>query len=86
MSRVAEAYINYEKKKYQQSFDSLNKYIPYAEATKDSVNLALTYLYFGKNAIKLNKWDLAIEHFKKVDFIIEKTKKYLWEVEENYEI
>jgi len=85
-SRITEAYINYEKKEYEQSFDSINKYILYAEEIKDSVNLAVSYLYFGKSAAKLDKWELAIEQFKKVDTIVENTQKYIWEIEENYEI
>ncbi|NAS29435.1 helix-turn-helix domain-containing protein [Flavobacteriaceae bacterium R38] len=84
VSRIFQAYINYEKGNYSKTIDSISKYIK--KGTKDSVNLALSYLYLGKSSYHLKKEEEALKQFKKIDTIVLNTKKYIWEIEENYEI
>ena len=85
-SRIIQAYINFQQQNYQQTIDSISKYLSHLEKTEDSINLSISYLYLGKSLIKLNNWKQALEQFKKIDTIVQKTQKYSWELEENYEL
>ena len=84
ISKIIQAYINYEKENFQPAFDSISKYI--VEEERDSINLAISHLYLGKIAYKLGNEKYALNQFKKVDTIVQHTQKYLWEISENYEI
>ncbi|NAS29431.1 helix-turn-helix domain-containing protein [Flavobacteriaceae bacterium R38] len=85
-SRIIEAYINYEKENYQQTIDSISKYLPQVKGTVDSINLAISNLYLGKSLKEVNNWKAALKQFKKIDTIIQNTQKYAWELKENYEL
>jgi len=85
-SRILEAIINYDRGNYKQGLDSIIKYEPHIEKSKDSLDLALIYLYKGKGLQKLGDWNHALPLFKKVDTIIQKRKIFNSQLKENYNI
>ncbi|NAS32830.1 helix-turn-helix domain-containing protein [Flavobacteriaceae bacterium R38] len=84
--KITEAIINHDKGNYQKGLDSIIKYLPFVEKTKDSLDIAMGYLYKGKSYIKLGDWENAIEQFKKVDTIMLNNKKYTLKIRENYNL
>jgi len=85
-SRIIEAFINYERGNYIKALDSIEKYHLYLEELKDNSCLAITtHLYRGKVYKKLNDTITAIRAFKKVDSIVDKNKKYISNIRENYD-
>ncbi|MBC8756485.1 AraC family transcriptional regulator [Kordia sp. YSTF-M3] len=68
-----EGVTNYHKKNYQIAIDSIQKYTPYFENIHDDDKLVFVYYYSGKAHAGLNQPEKAINFFKKVDSIFQKT-------------
>ena len=85
-ARITEALINYDKKEFRKTLDSIDKYLPLIEIEQDSIDLAISYLYKGKSYKQLGDWENALLQFKKVDTILSTSKKYTLELRENYDI
>jgi AraC-like DNA-binding protein len=57
--------------RYKEAIDSLEKYIPFYEATDSKVNLSLAYYYNGKSYDGLNEKGKSLIFYKKVDTIFQ---------------
>lgn len=84
--RLTQAIINFDKGDYKNCLDSIIKYEPLIKEVRDSLDLATLYLYKGKSYKKLNDIENALKQFKKVDTLVQKNKKYVLQIRENYEI
>ncbi|MBE8724574.1 helix-turn-helix domain-containing protein [Flavobacterium hungaricum] len=73
-----------EKKIYYTAIDSINKALPRIISDKDSANTLASYYYLGKAYDGLEKKNLAVENFMKVDSIYIKTKKITPEFTSGY--
>lgn len=62
------------KKKYKPALDSINKALPQLIAYKNVGNVLASYYYLGKAHEGLNKKEIAVRNFIKVDSIYQKTK------------
>lgn len=72
----------YEKEKYIQALDSLNKAIPHINNT----SLAISYLYKGEILLKLNEIEQSVKYLKKVDSIFQETNDIFPELPEAYHV
>ena len=64
---------HYYKKQYKGATDSLKKALVYFEKVKDYPNSAETYYYLGSTFLKTNNIESAINYFKKIDALFQKT-------------
>lgn len=74
----------YNNTKYQTSIDNLDQSLKLIK--DDFAWTSVDYFYIGKSYLALNKPDLAISNFKKIDSIFNKQEFLLPELRENYEI
>ncbi len=82
-AKINLAQINFEKKKYQKSLDTLLKYAP---KVNDTIDLAITRMFTGKAYLALNKTKNAISEFKKVDTLLSLSENYPLQVRGNYSL
>jgi AraC-like DNA-binding protein len=59
------------KKNYKAAIDSINKALPKLESLKNTENIFASFFYYGKAYEGLNKNELAVINYKKVDSIYE---------------
>lgn len=77
--------LEYHKKNYSTSLESLNKSLPEIRQNNDFAWVSVADFYIGKNYVALNKKDQSIPYFKKVDSIFKKNQFIVPELRENYE-
>lgn len=65
---------HFYKKAYQTAIDSISKYIPYFENVQDDDKLVFIYYYSGEVYSAINQQQKAVEYYKKVDSIFQKTQ------------
>ncbi|WP_298427747.1 helix-turn-helix domain-containing protein [uncultured Kordia sp.] len=64
----------FHRKAYQTAIDSISKYTPYFENVQDDDKLVFMYYYSGEMYAATNQEQQAIEYYKKVDSIFQKTQ------------
>ncbi len=74
----------YNNNKYQTAIDNFDQSLNLMK--DDFAWTSVDYFYVGKSYLALNKEDLAISNFKKIDSIFNKQEFILPELRENYEI
>lgn len=75
----------FRKKEYQKSIQNLNIALPEIKKVNDFTWTSVIYYYLGKSYEKMNKEDLAVPYFIKVDSIFQKEKFIIPELRGNYE-
>lgn len=65
------------KKNYKATIDSIIIALPKLKANKNTINIIASYYYYGKALEGLNKKDLAIVYYKKIDSIYQTNKNIL---------
>lgn len=76
---------DFRKKEYQKTIHNINLAIPELKKINDFTWTSVSYYYLGKSFEKINKEDLAIPYFIKVDSIFQKEKFIIPELRANYE-
>ncbi|WP_379964448.1 helix-turn-helix domain-containing protein [Epilithonimonas sp. UC225_85] len=76
---------NFRKKEYQKAIQNLNFALPELKKINDFTWTSVIYYYLGKSAEKMNKKDLVVPYFIKVDSIFQKEKFIIPELRGNYE-
>lgn len=71
---INEGISKYYQQKIIVAIDSISKHIPYFENLHDYDKLSFAYYYNGEAYWKLDKKEIAIEYFKKVDTAFQKTQ------------
>jgi len=65
---------HYFKKDFKIAIDSLEKHIPYFKENNNLQELSVAYFYCGESYLEINSPEKAINYFKKVDTIFQKTE------------
>lgn len=76
---------DFRKKEYQKAIQNINLAIPELKKINDFTWTSVSYYYLGKSYEKMNKEDLAVPYFIKVDSIFQKEKFIIPELRGNYE-
>lgn len=82
---VNQGIILHYKKDYEKAIDSLQKYIPPFEEINYLAGLSSAYFFCGKSYYSLKNKEKAIQYFKKVDSVFQKTNSLLPTLREGYE-
>lgn len=83
---LEEGVVQYHKKKYQASIDSISKVLPIIIANNDRANEAMIYYYLGRDYIGLGRKEKAIPYFIKVDSIFSIVEELHPDTRKGYEI
>ena len=76
---------DFRKREYQKAIQNLNLALPELKKINDFTWTSVSYYYLGKSYEKIDKEDLAIPYFIKVDSIFQKEKFIIPELRGNYE-
>lgn len=76
----------FAKGNYKESVTYLQKSLPEIKENEDFVNIAVTYMYLGKNHLKLNEDEKGIAYLQKVDSILQKHDYANLDLRETYEL
>ena len=74
----------YHCQKFKIAIDSIIKYIPHYENLNDYDKLSFAYYYIGEAYWKLNKKEIAITYFKKVDTAFEQMQSLFPKLQKAY--
>ncbi len=66
-----------QKKKYYAAIDSINKALPELKIFNNNINILASYFYYGKAYEGLDKKELAVQNYLKVDSIYQKNKEII---------
>ena len=76
----------FAKKNYKESVSYLQKALPEITQNEDFVNIAITYMYLGKDYLKLNDDEKAIAYLQKTDSILQQHQYANLDLRETYEL
>lgn len=76
---------DFRKKKYKKSIENLTLALPELKKIDDFAWTSISYFYLGQAYRKINKADIAVSYFIKVDSIFQKQSFILPELRSNYE-